>query len=464
MALANGYVKHHHFSDFKFSADVNFNNLLIFNAGKANNPMFYGQVFGTGTATLTGTEDVVNIDVTVRNNENSTISMNFVDEPDIVDYDFIRFVQHPKDTIPASRKSPNKALEIPTLVNSNSGTEIRLNLLVEANPQASIEMVMDPVSGDKISGYGSGIMQIQYGTKTPLKVLGNYTIERGKYNFSLQQIIYRNFDIQDGSTIAFTGDPYAAELNVKANYRLTANLGDLDQQLIENQQRSNVTVNCILQLTGPVRHPTVAFDIDLPNSTTELNRQVKSYLHTEDMMNRQIFFFLLLNTFYTSPEYGGNTRTRNDMSPLLTSTLSTQLSNILDAFTDKVQLVGTSFRQSNEGFGNSTEMELLLSSQLLNNRLIINGNFGYRDNPFLNGTQNSIHWIGDFDLEYKLKQRGDIRLTFFNHYNYRNYYNLTPEMTQGLGIVFRKDFNHISDLFGKTNNIFSPDTTTLKSE
>jgi hypothetical protein len=211
-----------------------------------------------------------------------------------------------------------------------------------------------------------------------------------------------------------------------------------------------------------VRHPTITFDLDLPNSTPELNRQVKSYIRTEDMMNRQIFYLIVLNSFYTAPEYGGNNaRNRNDMT-LLASTLSTQLSNILDAFTDKIQLVGTTFRQSNEGFGNSTEMELLLSSQLLNNRLIINGNFGYRDNPFLHSTQNAVHWIGDFDLEYKLTQRGDIRLKFFNHYNYRNYYNLTPEMTQGLGIVFRKDFNRISDLLGRTNNTLFWDTTTVK--
>jgi len=82
----------------------------------------------------------------------------------------------------------------------------------------------------------------------------------------------------------------------------------------------------------------------------------------------------------------------------------------------------------------------------------------------LNSTQNTVHWIGDFDLEYKLTQRGDIRLKFFNHYNYRNYYNLTPEMTQGLGIVFRKDFNHVSDLLPRINNRLSFDTTTVKLE
>ncbi|GHT61239.1 DUF490 domain-containing protein [Bacteroidia bacterium] len=459
MALANGYVKHHLFNDINYSATVSFNNLLIFNANKASNPLFYGTAYGTGTANLSGTEDLVNIDVAMQNTENTKIMMNFMDEPDIVDYDFIRFVQPKKDTIPA--KTTNRLLAQSQASNSNSGTEIRFNLLLEANPQATIEMIMDPLSGDKISGYGTGNMQIQYGTKTPLKVLGNYTIERGKYNFSLQQVIYRNFDIQEGSTVSFRGDPYAAELNIKANYRLSANLGDLDQQLIENQQRSNTIVNCVLQLTGQLQHPAISFDLDLPNSTPELNRQVKSYIRTEDMMNRQIFYLLVLNSFYTSPEYGGNnTRSRNDMS-LLTSTLSTQLSNILDAFTDKIQLVGTKFHQSNEGYGNSTEMELLLSSQLLDNRLIINGNFGYRDNPYIDGVQNNIHWIGDFDLEYKLTKKGNIRLKFFNHYNYRNYYNLTPEMTQGLGILFRKDFNHFPDLFIKRNDPLSFDSTTI---
>ncbi|MDR0732716.1 MAG: translocation/assembly module TamB [Dysgonamonadaceae bacterium] len=459
-ASANGHVKHTLFEDFKFSADASFNNFLIFNANKTQNPQFYGTVFGNGTVSLSGTEDLLDIDVMMQNTENTKLTLNFAEEPGIAEYDFIRFAK-PKKTktaLPASAPDNN--------ANHDAGTEIRLNLLLEANPQATIEMMMDPVSGDKISAYGSGNMQIHYGTATPLKVSGTYTIERGKYNFSFQQVIYRNFDIRDGSSVSFRGNPYMADLNVKANYKLTANLGDLHQDLIVDQQRVNTTVDCILQLTGPMNHPAITFDLDLPNSTPELNRQVKSYIRTEDMMNRQIFYLLVLNSFYPSLEYERSTRnTRNsaDMS-LLTSTLSTQLSNILDAFTDKIQLVGTKFYQSNEEGANSTEMEFLLSSQLLNNRLIINGNFGYRDNIYADGENqsNNIHWIGDFDLEYKLTKKGGVRLKFFNHYNYRNYYNLAPEMTQGLGILFRQDFNRFSDLKGKKNKSFMTDSAKVK--
>ncbi|MDR0769135.1 MAG: translocation/assembly module TamB [Dysgonamonadaceae bacterium] len=438
-ALVSGYVNHYLFDDFNYSVNASFDNLLILDTRRSHNPLFYGTAYGMGTASLYGTEDLINIDAALQNTGNTSIILNFTEEPDVENYDFIRFIQPRKDTVPKITLKPKI-----NLANANQGTEIRLNLMLDATPQATIEMLMDPTSGDRISAYGNGNIHIQYGTKTPLKVMGNYTIERGKYNFSFQQILYRNFDIQEGSQIAFHGDPYTADLNVKAHYKLTANLGSLHQELVRDQQRVNTTVDCILQLAGQMRRPTISFDIELPYSTPELNRQVKSYLHTEDMMNRQIFYLLVLNTFYTSPEYGATAARNNSDMSLLTSTLSTQLSGILNSFTDKIQLVGTKFHQSNEEGGNSTEMELLLSSQLFNNRLLINGNFGYRDNPYLDGSaqSNNIHWIGDFDIEYKLTPKGNVRLKFFNRDNYRNYY-LTPEMTQGLGIFFRKDFNHL---------------------
>jgi hypothetical protein len=109
--------------------------------------------------------------------------------------------------------------------------------------------------------------------------------------------------------------------------------------------------------------------------------------------------------------------------------------------------VDTKFRQTYENGETNTEMEVRLSSNLLKNRLIINGNFGYINNAYLNAINDDAPIIGDFDVEYKLTKNGDIRLKGFNRYNYRNYYSLTPEMTQGLGILFRRDFNTHHDLF-----------------
>jgi len=325
-------------------------------------------------------------------------------------------------------------------------------LMLEANPKATIDMIMDPVAGDKISGYGKGNLQIQYGTKLPLKVLGNYRIEHGKYNFTLQQLFLRNFEIQDGSLVVFQGNPYTAELNIKAVYTINANLEDLDPQLIENKRsaRNNVPVSCVLLLTGPLDHPSVAFDLDLPGATEELARQVKSYIRTDDMLNRQIVYLLVFSRFYSPPEnMRDNYATANSNLSYLTSTLSTQISSLLGLLNTNDNFhVGTIFHQSNKGAQTATELDLLLSGQLLNKRLSIYGNFGYSNNPYIEN-QNRFPLIGDFDLEYKLTNTGDIRLKGFNHYNYRNYYSITPEMTQGIGILFRKDFNHWFDLLGR---------------
>jgi len=448
-AIANGFVKHHLFQNFYFSANVAYSNFMIFDATKNLNPMFYGAAFGNGTASLYGTEDLINIDVTAQNIANTQMTLNFMEESDIEDYDFIRFVSVKK---PAIQPVKNRDTVLtPISFTSNDGPEIRLNLLLDVTPDATINIIMDPVSGDKISGYGKGNLQIQYGTKTPLKVLGNYLIEHGKYNFSLQQLFIRNFDIQDGSSVAFRGDPYTAELNIKANYKVNANLEDLDPQLIADKKsaRNIIPVSCILLLTGPLDRPAVAFDLDLPGATDELIRQVKSYIRTDDMMSRQIVYLLVLSRFYTPPESvrDNNTNANSNWS-YLTSTLSTQLSNMLGMLSSNIK-VGTIFHQTNAGTQTGTEFEVLLSSQLLNNRLIFNGNFGYSNNPLFNDAQNKTPLIGDFDLEYKLTKSGDIRLNGFNHYNYRYFNSLTPEMTQGIGILFRKDFNHWRDLFKK---------------
>ena len=451
-ATVDGYFKHNLFRDFYFSVSASYTNFMIFNANKYTNPLFYGTAFGTGTLSLYGTQGVVNIDVTAQNTANTKMTLNFMGEEDIEEYNFIRFVSVKNPTTNTSKKQ--EVAVNPTKFRKNSnGTDIRFNLILNATPQATIEMIMDPSSGDKISGYGNGNIQIKYGTKTPLNVHGNYVIERGKYNFSLQQFFYRDFDIREGSTVAFSGNPFNAELDIKATCTVNANLEDLDRQLIEKRSsaRNNVQVSCILMLSGPLERPKISFDLDLPGATEELVRQVKSYIRTDDMMNLQMAYLLVLSRFYTPPEnMRGSNTTNNSNWSYLTSTLSSQLSNVLGLLSDNFQ-VGTVFHQSTIGAQTSTEFELLLSSQLLNNRLIVNGNFGYVNNPIISGNQNNIPLIGDFDLEYKLTKSGDIRLKGYNHYNFRNYYSITPEMTQGLGILFRKDFNHWLDLVRRRN-------------
>ncbi len=444
-ALVNGNVKHRYFTDFKFQAALQTNNFLVFNATEKLNPAFYGTVFGTGTASIKGDESLVNIDVSMQSNRNTRLGLNFMGDRHVNEYDFINFVtnNNKRDTIPIENYLSLLSYR-PVLQKTNNHTELKLNLIFEATPDANLEMIMDPVSGDKIKGNGHGNIQIQYGTRSPLNMFGKYIIDDGKYNFSFQQVIHRTFDIREGSAVTFHGDPYSANLDINASYNLTANLGDLSSALMAETSRSNVQVNCLLDISGAIAHPDIRFDMEFPGSTDDLTRQVKSIVNTEDMMNRQIVYLLVLNKFFTIENGSEPNRSRtNDLTSLASSAFSSQLSNILGSVTDNIQ-IGTVFKTSNEGEYTDREVALLLSSQLLDNRLLFNGNFGYRDNPYVQSA-----FIGDFDLEYKLTRSGEVRLKFYNHYDDRFYILRQPRSIQGLGIMFKKDFNQIGELFSK---------------
>lgn len=88
-------------------------------------------------------------------------------------------------------------------------------------------------------------------------------------------------------------------------------------------------------------------------------------------------------------------------------------------------------------------MEGLLSGRLLNNRLLINGNFGYRDNT---NTYKSSNFIGDFDIQWLLTPSGNLSLKAYSETNDR-YFTKSSLTTQGIGIQFKKDFGTWKDLF-----------------
>ena len=102
---------------------------------------------------------------------------------------------------------------------------------------------------------------------------------------------------------------------------------------------------------------------------------------------------------------------------------------------------GANISTGDEGFNNA-EYEGILSGRLLNNRLLFNGQFGYRDNA--NATQS---FIGDFDLRYLIFPNGNLAVRMYNQTNDR-YFTRNSLNTQGLGLIMKKDFNGWRDLFG----------------
>ena len=150
------------------------------------------------------------------------------------------------------------------------------------------------------------------------------------------------------------------------------------------------------------------------------------------------------------------------MNSLLSSTLSGQLNNMLSHIINSNQWnFGTNLSTGDNGW-TDMEVEGMLSGRLLNNRLLINGNFGYRDNQLAN-----TNFIGDFDVQWLLTPSGDLSLKGYNQTNDR-YFAKTTLTTQGIGLLFKRDFDHLKELFHRNwrlkRDTLRTDTTSAKKE
>ena len=189
-----------------------------------------------------------------------------------------------------------------------------------------------------------------------------------------------------------------------------------------------------MKVSGDMRQPDIAFDLEFPTLTSDVYRKVRSIVSTDEMMNRQIIYLLALNRFYT-PEYMSTTK-GSDLFSVASSTISSQLSSMLGKLSDNWTIAPN--LRSDRGDFSDVEFDVALSSTLLNNRLRLNGNFGYRDKSL-----NTNQFIGDFDIEYLLTPSGVWRLKAYNRYNDQNYYLRTAQTTQGVGIMYRRDFDRM---------------------
>lgn len=443
-AKLNGRLTHKYFkdADFRFVISDIDRMLVLDTEPTPDNDRWYGTIYANGTAEITGQPGFVKIKADAVTAPGSDFTFALTSAQSAAEYTFLTF----RDVTPAKAGNTEMPMPGPELdrqmrsrlartLEDEELSNFRIELHVDATPAARMNLIMDPAAGDKITGTGSGHIDITYGSDTDeMRLYGDYKIDKGEYNFSLQDIILKTFTIRDGSEITFHGDPMEAALRISAYNKVNANLSDLDESFLNDKevQRTTVPVHAVLNVDGYLQDPQISFDIDLPTLTSDVKRKVKSIISTDDMMNRQIIYLLALNRFYT-PEYMAATK-GNDLMSVASGTISSQLSNILGQLSDKIS-IAPSLRTESEDFSDM-EFDVALSSTLLNNRLLLNGNFGYRDKSL-----NNNQFIGDFDIEYLLTRRGNWRLKAYNHFNDRNLYMKQALTTQGLGLVYKLDFD-----------------------
>ena len=306
---------------------------------------------------------------------------------------------------------------------------------------------MDKTSGDYIALNGTGAIRASFYNKGAFDMFGTYLVDHGIYKLTIQNIIKKDFQFQQGGTIVFGGNPYQAALNLSAVYTVNGvPLSDL--QIGNSFSSNNIRVDCLMNITGTAESPHVEFDLDLPTVNADAKQMVRSVINGEEEMNQQVIYLLSIGRFYTlnanNAEENQN-QTSLAMQSLLSGTISQQINNVLSSFVNNNNWnFGANISTGTEGWNNA-EYEGLLSGRLLNNRLLINGQFGYRDNA--NATTS---FIGDFDIRYLLFPNGNLAIKVYNQTNDR-YFTRNSLNTQGVGLIMKKDFNSWREFFRRSS-------------
>lgn len=445
-ALIRGGIHHKHLTRLSYDLDIDANNFLGFDTHEFGDDTFYGTVFATGTVGIHGKsgETIIDIDATP---EPHSIFVYNVASPDAISAgSFI----HWNDATPYIYRpySPDSDKDKKKDSSSDFSSDMRINFLVNTNPNLTLKLMMDDQTGDYITLNGNGVIRTNYYNKGGLDMFGNYVVDHGQYKLTIQNIIKKDFDFQPGGTIAFGGDPYNAPLNLQAKYTVNGvPLSDLN--IGRSFSSNNIRVDCLMDITGTPGAPKVDFSMDLPTVNSDAKQMIYSVINSQEEMNQQVLYLLGIGRFYTqtknnqtSEDASQQSQTSLAMQSLLSGTISQQINNVLSSFVNSSNWnFGANISTGNEGFNNA-EYEGILSGRLLNNRLLFNGQFGYRDNA--NATQS---FIGDFDLRYLIFPNGNLSIHVYNQTNDR-YFTRNSLNTQGVGLIMKKDFFNLRDLLG----------------
>jgi hypothetical protein len=286
------------------------------------------------------------------------------------------------------------------------------------------------------------LLKLAMGPTGDPTMFGTYTMNAGTFYFTLKNLISRTFQIKQGGTISWSGDMYDANINLKAVYQVKPLLSSLPTVSATDSSVFNerVPVDCVIGLTGDLFNPMIRFSLDMPDVTEE---QIRTLVYNsidttnEAVMNQQMISLLVLNSF--SFNTGSNVASSMGISSydILTNQLNNWLSQISNEFD-----IGVNYQKGDASA--PEQLEVALSTQLFNNRILVNGNFGVGNYKEAEKTSNIV---GDVMVEYKITEDGRLRVRAYNKTNTYDLINDNAPYTQGVGVSYKKDFNRFRDIF-----------------
>ncbi len=433
-AELNGHVWYNDPLGVKLDMHVSkLNNLVLMDTRKKDNDVFYGHVVLDGdSARVKGTIASPIIEAWVNTGEDSWLDIPISSYTSANRLDFVNFIQK-GDTLAKNTKLDFGGMQ--------------MSLSVNARKNARVRLIFDEFAGDIIEANGEGAINILLTPDGEFNMFGAYTVSKGDYHFTMENVLNKKFDVNSGGRIVWNGDPFDAQLDLEAVYKVSA---DISPIVASGGGGNRVPVDIVMRMKGSLLTPEINLELRLDQLSEQDVLGLASYFrgiqYDDQELNKQVVSLLMFRRF-SSPNSGF---TGSSAAAGVTSSISELVSNqvnhwLSQAFSDPKLGVEVN---SNE----FQDVQLALRASLFNDRVTVerNGN--------LIGNSTGSLSIGDLSVLIKVLPKpdttgnldptaGQMVMEIFNREDFS--LSSTNNVSRGSGLFYKKDFDRLKDFIGR---------------
>ncbi|WP_375579757.1 translocation/assembly module TamB domain-containing protein [Marivirga tractuosa] len=308
----NGKVTTQDLLNPRFDLRLTADNFQLLNTTKDNSDLFFGKAFFNADIDLKGSLNQPRVQAKVGLNENTDLVYIIPEsQVDVVEQEGIVYFKKPyeaSDTIPSSESELQRSADI-------DGME--MNAIINTDKNANFKVIVDEKRGDYLTVSGDTDLNFILRKNGAISLNGNVEVNKGYYQLSLYDLVKRKFEIQSGSRISWSGDPYEATMDITALYKTEAPVNTLMEDQISSasssvktQYRQKLPFYVQLFVGGDLSKPEISFGLDMPETSRgalggNIYQQVQSINSNETRLNKQVFSLLVLNQFFPSGSSSG---------------------------------------------------------------------------------------------------------------------------------------------------------------
>ena len=451
--ILNGKIESAETKGFNLDFTAQAKNFLMLDTKEGDNDLFYGKLIVSTNLKVTGTSNYPEVDaqMSMGDESNFTYVVPQDDQGVMEQKGVVEFVDRDVHKDPFLASVENDAQSRKDSVAIMRG--ITLTAKIELSDKETLNILIDPVTGDRLTVNGNATLTLDIDPTGDMDLTGRYELTSGSYGITFYKLMKRDFEIQNGSTITWTGDPMDADLDITGIYNVEASPAELLQSE-DPQATKRLAFIVYLNVDGKILSPEISFLLDMKQGDRNamggsVYSKIQDINTRESDLNKQVFSLLVLKRFMTDNPFenegGGN------LENTARTSVSRFLSDQLNKMSENVEGVELTFDlksyedYSDEGPTGRTQLEVGLSKNLLSDRLVVKltGNVDLEGDQQDN--QNFSDYIGDLALEYKLTDDGRLRVTGF--YN-SDYDMIDGELKNtGAGLIYIKDYDTLRELF-----------------